>query len=426
MTHSSSSAHQPAAARFRPMGLDPRAMLLGLALLFFVPTAWAQQMPSSVEIGGQVRQRSQLDDKSFASGATADDFHELRTRLNLGFTPVERVKAFVQIQDSRRFGNGSGTLSPPTNTFDLHQAYFKLNGLFDTPVSLKLGRQQLVYGNQRLVGAVGWHPRGRAFDGAVLAYDTDATSVDVFAARLAPGFSGTTASGEGSNNLLGVYSTWTVAESQTLEVFALLDNNTRDVGDETALTRFTPGVTLKGGFSQVSYTLEGAYQGGDSAGQTISATLLSAKADYTFDASRSPSVGAGYTRLSGDADPTDDELGTFNTLFATNHKFYGYMDYFLSIPNQAARGLQDAHITASTSVTEKFGVSAKVHHFMETAAPSGGSTEAYGQEVDLTFSYQFADPVSVTVGTSAFFPGDAQAPNGDTAYWGYVMTSVNL
>ena len=186
MTHSSSSAHQPAAARFRPMGLDPRAMLLGLALLFFVPTAWAQQMPSSVEIGGQVRQRSQLDDKSFASGATADDFHELRTRLNVGFTPVERVKAFVQIQDSRRFGNGSGTLAPPTNTFDLHQAYFKLNGLFDTPVSLKLGRQQLVYGNQRLVGAVGWHPRGRAFDGAVLAYDTESTSVDVFADRLAP------------------------------------------------------------------------------------------------------------------------------------------------------------------------------------------------------------------------------------------------
>ena len=399
---------------------------MGILMLLFVPATAAQEMPSSVEIGGQVRQRTQLDDKDFSSSTSPDDFHELRTRLNAGFTPVDRVKAFVQIQDSRRFGNGSGTLAPPTNTFDLHQAYFKLNGLFDTPVSLKLGRQELAYGNQRLIGAVGWHPRGRTFDGAVLAYDTKAASVDVFAARLAPGFSGTTTSGEGSNNLLGIYSTWSVAKQQTLEVFAILDNNTRDVGSETSLTRFTPGVTLKGTFSQVSYTLEGAYQGGDNAGQTIGASLLSAKADYTFETSGSPSVGGGYTRLSGDANPSDDEFGTFNTLFATNHKFYGYMDFFLSIPSQASNGLQDAHLTASANVTEKLGVSAKVHHFMEADAPSSRSTEAYGQEVDLTLSYQFADPVSVTVGTSAFFPGDAQAPNGDTAYWGYVMTSVNF
>jgi hypothetical protein len=406
--------------------VPPGLVLAGLALLLLVPVVQAQELPSSVEIGGQVRQRSQLDAKTFAPNATADDIHELRTRLNLGFSPVDRVNAFVQVQDSRRFGAGSGTLTPPTNTFDLHQAYFTLTGLFDTPISLTLGRQELAYGNQRIVGSVGWHPRGRTFDGGVLAYEGETASVDLFAARLAPGFSGTAVTGEGSSNLLGIYSTWALTERQTLEVFALLDNNTRDVNGENQLTRVTPGLTLTGSVSQLSYTLEGAYQAGEWGTQTIGASLLAVNADYTFGAAGAPSVGAGYERLSGDADPTDDELGTFNTLFATNHKFYGYMDYFLSIPNQAPQGLQDVHLTASANVSETIGISAKVHHFMETAAPSGGSTEAYGQEVDLTFRYQFADPVSVTVGTSAFFPGDAQAPNGDTAYWGYVMTAVNL
>ena len=418
------------------MGLDPRAMLLGLALLFFVPTAWAQQMPSSVEIGGQIRQRTQIDDRDFNADTSPFDFHELRTRLNVGFTPVERVEAFVQIQDTRNFGDGVSTLNPPDGTFDLHQGYFKLNNLFDAPLSLKLGRQKLVYGTQRLIGGVEWSNQARTFDGGVLAYEGETASVDLFAARIPQRFddpSGSIVSvGEGSDNLLGVYSTWDVS-GQTLDVFAILDNNSRDVqgSDETTLTRFTPGVTLKGSVSQLSYTLEGIYQGGEQAGNTIQASLLSAFAKYTFDASSSPSIGAGYTRLSGD-DPTDDEEGTFQTLFATNHKFYGFMDYFLGTP---AAGLQDAHLKLSASLSEKISVGANIHHFMEAEGGSG-STDTFGQEVDLTFSYQFADPVSVTVGASSFFPGDTLPSSGapdvsggntdDTSYWGYVMTSVNF
>jgi hypothetical protein len=387
--------------------------------------AGAQQLPSSLDIGGQIRERSQLDAKNVDPDASTVDFHELRTRLHLGFAPTDRIEAFIQIQDSRRFGAGSGTLAPPTNTIDLHQAYFKVNDLFGAPLALKIGRQEIAYGNQRLIGSVGWHPRGRTFDGGVLAYETETASVDLFAARLANRFP-VPGAGAGSENLLGVYSSWAVAAAQTLEVFAILDNDTEDVNDDNRLTRFTPGVTLKGSLSQVSYALEGAYQTGTMQGASIGASLLSATADYSFGGSSAPSLGAGYTRLSGDADPTDDELGTFNTLFATNHKFYGYMDYFLSIPADAPQGLQDIHVDTSVRVSEAVGVSAKFHHFTQTAAPTGGSTEAYGQEVDLTLSYQFADPMSVTVGTSTFFPSDAMAPDGDTAYWAYVMTTVNL
>jgi hypothetical protein len=128
----------------------------------------------------------------------------------------------------------------------------------------------------------------------------------------------------------------------------------------------------------------------------------------------------------GDADPTDDEFGTFDTLFATNHKFYGYMDYFLSLPTQAPAGLRDVHVEASMRLTETTGVSAKAHHFMEAVAPPGRSLEAYGQEVDLTFRYQFAESVSISLGASTFVPDTAIAPTGDTAYWGYVMTTIDV
>jgi hypothetical protein len=407
-----------------PIACLRRTALLGLALLLLAPAAWAQ-LPSSIDLGGQIRERSQLDAKSFSPDASTADFHELRTRLYAAFEPADRIEAFVQIQDSRRFGAGSGTLSPPTNTIDLHQAYFKVSDLFGAPLSLTVGRQEIAYGNQRLIGSVGWHPRGRTFDGGVLAYETETASVDLFAARLADRYT-TPSGGEGSENLLGVYSSWAVAEGQSLEVFVILDNDTENVNGDSRLTRFTPGVTLNGSFSQISYTLEGAYQTGTMLEASIGASLLSATADYTFGGSSAPSLGVGYTRLSGDANPADDEIGTFNTLFATNHKFYGYMDYFLNIPAHAPAGLQDLHFNASASLSETVGLSAKIHHFTQTAAPSGGSTAAYGQEVDLTLSYQFADPISVTVGASTFVPGDAMALNGDTAYWAYVMTTVNL
>lgn len=395
-------------------------MLIGLALLLFIPAVQAQDL-SDVTLNGQIRQRSQLDKKSFDADASAFDFHELRTRLNVGFEPTDRIKTFVQVQDTRNFGDGSSTLSPPDGTFDLHQAYFKVNELFDAPLSVKVGRQKLVYGTQRLIGGVEWSNQARTFDGGVLAYEGETASVDLFAARLPQRLSAT---GEGSDNLLGLYSTWALA-GQTLDVFAILDNNTRDVGDETQLTRFTPGVTLMGSPAQFSYRLEGAYQAGNQAGASIGAFMLSAFAKYTFDTSSSPSFGAGYTRLSGDDDPSDDDIKTFDTLFATNHKFYGFMDYFLAIPsNTNDAGLQDFHVKTSVDVSESVSLGAKVHHFMQAAAP--GDTEAFGQEVDLTLGYQFADPASVTIGASSFFPGDAFAPDGDTAFWGYVMTSVSF
>lgn len=54
-----------------------------------------------------------------------------------------------------------------------------------------------------------------------------------------------------------------------------------------------------------------------------------------------------YDHLSGDDDPSDGTVRVFDTLFATNHKFYGLADYFLNIPVQTVgRGLQDLALKA--------------------------------------------------------------------------------
>ena len=49
---------------------------------------------------------------------------------------------------------------------------------------------------------------------------------------------------------------------------------------------------------------------------------------YTFDAAWKPRIGVEYNYVSGDGDPLDGDIGTFQNLFPTNHKFYGFMDVF--------------------------------------------------------------------------------------------------
>lgn len=409
-----------------------------LGALLLAPTAVAQPS-SSLSVSGQIRARSEVDARDFNANTTPADVHLLRTRLNLSATPIERVAVRVQLQDSRRFGAGSpnlgrGTLDASTGIIDLHQGYFKVNDLLGAPLSLKIGRQELIYGNQRLIGAVGWSNVGRTFDAGVLKYDGDVLSVDVFAARLVS----TTAEDEGSQNLFGLYGTWTGLGEQTLDVFALFDNDTNDAplpGGESKnrLLRFTPGVTLRGTVSPLSYELEAAYQTGKKAvvnnapRSTIQASLLSAYVSSSFEKASDLTIGAGYTRLSGDDAPGDDELGRFNTLFATNHKFYGFMDFFPATATEF--GLQDAHLKAAAQLTDRVRLTADIHHFAQAEATPNRSLQTLGQEVDLTATYQLAEPVTFTAGVSGFLPNDAMERalgNDDPAYWGFLTSTINF
>ena len=409
-----------------------------VAGILLVPAVSAQQTPTFT-LGGEIRERSELDARDFDADTSPADVHLLRTRLNVAVDPVDRVDVFLEIQDSRRFGAGDpalarGTMDPSAGVLDLHQGYFRVRRLLDAPLSLKVGRQELAYGTQRLVGAVGWSNVGRTFDAGVLSYEGGSVSADLFAARLVS----TTAEGDGSQNLFGLYGTWEPAEGHQLDVFALLDNDTNEVPDEEGdsvnrLVRLTPGVTLRGALSRVRYELEAAYQTGRKAVEdgtdrsTIRASLLSGYASYPIVPARDVRIGAGYTRLSGDEAPEDETLGQFTTLFATNHKFYGFMDLF---PGTAERfGLQDAHLTTSVRLAERVHLAAAVHHFVQVEPRPSRPGRTLGQELDLTLTYRFAAPMTVSAGLSGFRPDDAmEAALGtdDPAYWAYLMSTITF
>jgi hypothetical protein len=100
---------------------------------------------------------------------------------------------------------------------------------------------------------------------------------------------------------------------------------------------YTLGGRIKSGaneFGGFDFTVEGAYQFGNwkatlaGARQEHEAFAFVANAGYTFEEMfGKPRVALEYSYATGDGDAADNKHDTFDNLYPTNHKFYGYADY---------------------------------------------------------------------------------------------------
>ena len=88
------------------------------------------------------------------------------------------------MQDARVAGKTVGpTDAPFRGPFDLRMAFADV-GSATAPVAARLGRQELAFGEQRLVGHLSWVNTGRTFDAARGILRHKAFQVDVFAASV--------------------------------------------------------------------------------------------------------------------------------------------------------------------------------------------------------------------------------------------------
>ena len=156
-------------------------ILLICFLLLSIFTLFSQK---TININGQIRYRYELTDKDFDNDIKPNNFNLLRTRIGLSYRPSSNFNAFFQLQDSRIMGEENGTLDGSAKRLDMHQAYMNIDSLFQIPLSLKLGRSEISYSNQRLIGAVGWHNVGRSLDGATLAYESGLGPIDLFSFQI--------------------------------------------------------------------------------------------------------------------------------------------------------------------------------------------------------------------------------------------------
>ena len=374
----------------------------------------------NIKFHGQVRPRFEVRDVTDGTGA--DTFTSMRVRAGIIARPEKDVKVFVQFQDVRLWGEETSTLSDfRADNLDLHQGYFQLSNIGGVPLSIRAGRQVLAFSGQRLIGAVEWTQQGRAFDGLRLTHERKGGSLDLFATKLRED----SAQGSPRNSYLsGAYGRLT-GRNQTLDLYAVYDR----LGGAAGTDRLTTGLYWKGNLERLDYRFEFAHQAGDQSGDDINANLAAATVGLSIGGEVTGRIALWYDYLSGDNDAGDGTSRGFNTLFATNHKFYGFADYFLNIPvHTKNRGLQDAAVKVSVKPEKRVSLGLDLHGFW-TAAGKGLPSNRLGQEADLTLKFAYRNGVNIVAGYSHFFVEEAMIflrGLKDDGNFAYLMTDVKF
>ncbi len=396
--------------------------------------AAAQTEVPTVTLHGEVRVRSELDARTSDTGV--DHATLLRTRLGAHASVNPTVSAFIQLSDSRVFGEETNTLTDASaDHFDLHQAYVDWAPL--EALRLRAGRQELAFADERLIGPVGWANVTRSFDGLLVTWRRGAWAVDAFGAQLRERDAVSPAGldprqNEGAGLDRTLYGVW--AASPRADLFAIVDRNATE-GAITEIDRVTLGGYARPTIGRVRATGTFAWQWGRQTGATgarqdVGAYLVSVAGAYSLGGRWRPELLARVDLLSGDRTPDGGTYSAFHTLYATNHPFYGFMDLFLNIPQQTgALGFVDALLRGSAQMSD-WNLQADLHHFwLPRRTPD--DRRAIGFELDLTAARPIAAGFTVQAGYSLFSPSAAArvAPvslGGDVLHWAYLQGTVGF
>ncbi|HEY4304499.1 MAG TPA: alginate export family protein [Gemmatimonadaceae bacterium] len=395
---------------------------------------------------GEVRARPEWF--SGATGQPGDQYTYLRSRIGVRFDPTPGARIVVQAQDSRVLGAETNTnaTAVAADVFDLHQAYLELyNQSGKLSAAVRAGRQEISFGNERLIGVSNWTNTGRTFDAVRVLLSPRATE-----SAPAPAWTATLVgsaveergahfdvpgTATADHLFAAAYATHTLFGDGLIDGTVLYDRNGHyRAYNDASRTTFDSHLTTRLGPAPLRAELEGAWQTGrqhvlaTGVSQDLEAWLAAARLATLPFGSRRAFVGVGADILSGDGSPLDGRYSAFATMYPSNHGFYGLMD-LIGDPATSTkeRGLADVLANGAIGLTSRSSLRAEVHHFSMMA----GTDRPLGWETDLTLPTRVNRAATVDLGYSAFRADDGAgvvglANPGRTRSWVYLQLTVGF
>jgi len=400
-----------------------RIIIVGIFCLFI-----GNQVKAQFSLSAEFRPRTEYS-HGYSTLAAEDQkasvFTTQRTRLNFDYK-MDLLKVGLVLQDIRTWGGQPQLVNNEDFATSVHQAWAEIG--LSKALALKVGRQELVYDDSRILGNVGWAQQARSHDLALLKY---AGKLNVHLGL---------AHHENTNRKNNLYDgpdaykdmqfLWINQKSQNLSWSLLFLNNGKPVmvgtNQESKYSQ-TFGTHLEAPVKKLAFAGNLYLQTGED-GANKSLKAYNALLEMTFKASAETAWNVGCEILSGTDYNQSEKNKSFNPIYGTNHKFNGFMDYFYVGNHLNGVGLTDVYAKFSTSKS-KTAFNADLHFFTSSAKVSASANNYLGTELDLSLIQTLNPVTKISFGYSQLFGSDSMeilkgGSKGTTNNWAYIMIAV--
>jgi hypothetical protein len=377
-------------------------------------------MPSWLRVRGEFRERIEgFKSANFIEGR--DDTYALtRFRFNVAVTANRHLAFQANLQDARVADKEVGpTTAPFRGPFDLRTAFADV-GDAKARIAFRLGRQELVYGESRLLGSLPWVNTGRSWDAARVTVRTPMFAVDLFGASLVRSLPNEFDKSGNGNRLAGAYaSSTTLIPRATVEpyVFWRRDVNLRsELGALGTLSQTTVGTRIAGQLpAKLDYGVEMALQRGGLDQDSVNAWAGHWQLRASLPGWAAPKLTSEYNFATGDENAGDGARETFDQLYPTGHDKLGLADQvgWRNI-HHLREGIEITPIKATPIslnyhswwlASRNDGLYAASGALLVPRVPTGALDTHVGQELDLQVTRAITPYLQIGAGYAHIFNG---------------------
>ena len=440
------------------------------AAYILLQLTFSSSLQAQFNISWQLRNRAEFRSGQGAplpEDASPAFFISQRTGLQASYN-TQRLKFGLALRDVRVWGQDVSTINKistqQNNGVMLHEAWAELllsdSSARQHALSLKIGRQELAYDDQRLIGNLDWLQQGRRHDAALLKYEQqswtlhggfafnqnkEAASGTIYNSEPPGNYAASTNGGAMYKSMEFLYAGKKLKNGSASFLFFAdqfnkynydsVNNMDAKQFQKGAWTRMTTGAYFTNRFFDMLNINAGLYYqfGKNAMGQQLNAWMSNVYAQYSIN--KKIAIGAGMDHTSGGTSGTTSHA--FDPLYGTPHKFWGLMDYFYAGSGFGNGGLTDYYLKSKWKIADRYLLTADLHQFFsdnKIADPlhPGSSNNNLGQELDVVAVFNWSKDITLEGGYSHFFttsllssPAVKNISNPQSgANWAYIMINI--
>jgi len=363
-----------------------------------------------------------------------------RTRLILSHQ-LENIRMHISFQDVRVWGQEALLQNIPS--MSIHEAWAEL--MFNSNLSLKIGRQQLAYDNQRFLSFNDWHPFARKHDLALLKFKAGdgelhfGTAFNQDWAAYGRNFGTEYSLNRMPNvnaykymNYLWYHTPLT--ETAKLSLLSLIDGFENPNNSEELNIRATWSAFLDLDLDAIDLVFNPAFQHGKTRiGRGIRAYYFRLEGSMGLTENVRSTLGMEFFSGNDATDTGDDFYRVFDIPYGAGHANSGFMDYFTNIPaHTSGAGLINPFLKNRFTLNPRTSFNADLHLFFiqNDYVHLGETINKYlGTEIDFTLNYRFNDFTTILGGFSTLFGTESMeiiksGSKDEFAYYTYIMLRI--